>query len=231
MAKDRLVLLFQAFCLRRTKEIIHLPQLRKTVRKLSFSVEERKQYENTLKILRRKILHRVGEAEQNSKFGTFQINLQMRLLCNHGTWQQPFSWDRRSYQDAREALISAVGENNEITCAGCQMPMPILGSSRLNHSIYEQCAHVLCSECIDQSITPNDEGQIQTQHCPMCTRRLRHAMVESSAVIDDDSVPNRPPKDRVGDGDDYFDFNKVGYSTKMNALIEDVQRDLWESKR
>ncbi|KAL7786938.1 SNF2 family N-terminal domain-containing protein [Trichoderma afarasin] len=228
LAKDRLVLLFEAFCLRRTKEIIHLPQLRKTVRKLSFSVEERKQYENTLKILRRKILHRVGEAEQNSKFGTFQINLQMRLLCNHGTWQQPFSWDRRSYRDAREALISAVGENSEIMCAGCQMPMPILGSSQLNHNSYEQCAHVLCSECIEQSNTLNDGGQ--AQNCPVCISRLRHAMVESGAVIDDDSVHNCPPKDKAEDGDDYFDFSKEGYSTKMNALIEDVQHDLWESK-
>lgn len=229
MAKDRLVLLFQAFCLRRTKEIIDLPQLRKTVRKLSFSVEERKQYENTMKILRRMILHRVGEAEQSSKFGTFQINLQMRLLCNHGTWQQPFSWHRRSYRDEREALLSAVGQSSEITCAGCQMPVSILGSRRLNHIIYEQCGHVLCYECIEQSNTSNDGGQ--AQHCPVCIRWLRHTMVESGAVIDDDSVPNCPPKDRVGDGDDYFDFNKVGYSTKMNALIEDVQRDLWESKR
>ncbi|KAF3076718.1 putative SWI/SNF-related matrix-associated actin-dependent regulator of chromatin [Trichoderma lentiforme] len=228
LAKDRLVLLFQAFCLRRTKEIIHLPQLRKTVRKLSFSVEEREQYKNTMKILRRKILNRVGEAEQNSKFGTFQINLQMRLLCNHGTWQQPFSWDRRSYQDAREALISAVGENSEITCAGCQMPMPILGSSQLNHRIYEQCAHVLCSDCLEQSNTPNDRGK--AQHCPVCIHRLRHAMIESGAIIDDDSVPNCRPKDKAGGGDDYFDFNIEGYSTKMNALIEDVQRDLWKSK-
>ncbi|KAK0761340.1 hypothetical protein N5P37_006289 [Trichoderma harzianum] len=228
LAKDRLVLLFQAFCLRRTKEIIDLPQLRKTVRKLSFSVEERKQYEDTMKILRRKILHRVGEAEQNSKFGTFQINLQMRLLCNHGTWQQPFSWDRRSYRDAREALISAVGENSEITCAGCEMPMPILGSSQLNHNRYEQCAHVLCSECIEQSNTLNDRGQ--AQHCPVCISRLRHAMVESGAMIDDDSVHNCPPKDKAEDGDDYFDFSKEGYSTKMNALIEDVQHGLWESK-
>lgn len=228
MAKDRLTLLFQAFCLRRTKEIIDLPQLRKTVRKLSLSMEERTQYENTLKILCRMNSHRVGEAEQSSKFGTFQINLQMRLLCNHGTWQQPFSWHRRSYRDEREAIISAVGENSVITCAGCEMPMPILGSSRLNHNLYEQCSHALCLECIQQSNTPNDEGQ--AQHCPICIHWLRDPMVESGAVMENDSIPNYPPKDKTGDRDDYFDFNKEGYSTKMNALIEDVQRDLWESK-
>ncbi|KAL7911753.1 SNF2 family N-terminal domain-containing protein [Trichoderma velutinum] len=228
LAKDRLILLFQAFCLRRTKEIIELPQLRKTVRKLSFSEEERQQYENTKQILLRMIRHRVGEVEQGSKFGIFQVNLQMRLLCNHGTYQQPFSWHRRSYRDEREAIVSALGQSSEITCAGCQMPMPILGSSRINHSFYEQCAHVLCSQCIEQSNTPNDGGQ--GQHCPVCVRWLRHAMVERGAVIDEDSVPSDPPKNKVGDDDDYFDFNKEGYSTKMKALIEDVRRDMWTSK-
>ncbi|KAK4085081.1 uncharacterized protein Triagg1_71 [Trichoderma aggressivum f. europaeum] len=223
LAKDRLVLLFQAFCLRRTKEIVKLPRLRKTVRKLSFSAEERQQYENTKKILLRMIRHRVGEVEQNSKFGIFQVNLQMRLFCNHGTYQQPFSWHRQTYRDeCKEALVSAFGQSSEITCAGCQMPMPILGSSQLNNSFYEQCAHVLCSECIEQSNTPNDGGQ--AQHCPVCIRWVRHPMVESGAVIDDDSVTNRHSKDKVGDGEDYF--NKEGYSTKMNALIEDVRRDL-----
>lgn len=101
--------------------------------------------------------------------------------------------------------------------------MSILGSSRLNHSFYEQCAHVLCSECIAQSNTPNDGGK--AQHCPICIRWVRHTMVESD---DDGSVPNCPPKDKVGDDEDYF--NKEGYSTKMNALVEDVRRDL-KSKR
>ncbi|KAL6818335.1 SNF2 family N-terminal domain-containing protein [Trichoderma sp. SZMC 28013] len=219
LAKDRLILLFQAFCLRRTKEIVNLPRLRKTVRKLSFSVEERQHYENTKEILLRTMRHRVGEVEQNSKFGLFQVNLQMRLLCNHGTYQQPFSWHRQTYRDECEALISPFGQSGEFTCAGCQMPMSILGSSRLNHSFYEQCAHVLCSECIAQSNTPNDGGK--AQHCPICIRWVRHTMVESD---DDGSVPNCPPKDKVGDDEDYF--NKEGYSTKMNALVEDVRRDL-----
>src|SRR5262249_19572230 len=146
IVKNRLVVLLEALCLRRTKDVIQLPGLRQCTRTLTFSPAEREQYENTKKILMRTIRQRVGEVEKSSKFGLFQANLQMRLLCNHGTFQQPFSWHRRSYQDEREAIISALGRNGEITCSGCQLPMPILGSSRLGNGFREQCAHVLCSE-------------------------------------------------------------------------------------
>ncbi|UKZ79857.1 hypothetical protein TrVFT333_007620 [Trichoderma virens FT-333] len=227
LAKDRLLILIESLCLRRTRDIIQLPQLRQRVRKLSFSEAESKQYNNTKEILLRMIRHRVGEAEQSSKFGIFQVNLQMRLLCNHGTFQQPFSWHRRSYRDEREAIASALGQSSEITCAGCQMPMPIIGSSGLGDGFYKQCAHVLCSECIEQSNTSSD-GE-QTQHCPVCIRWLR-PMVDSDQMTDDDDMANCPSNNKLGDDDAYY-FNDEGHSTKMNALIEDVQRDMWTTKR
>ncbi|EHK18064.1 uncharacterized protein TRIVIDRAFT_44486, partial [Trichoderma virens Gv29-8] len=226
LAKDRLLILIESLCLRRTRDIIQLPQLRQRVRKLSFSEAESKQYNNTKEILLRMIRHRVGEAEQSSKFGIFQVNLQMRLLCNHGTFQQPFSWHRRSYRDEREAIASALGQSSEITCAGCQMPMPIIGSSGLGDGFYKQCAHVLCSECIEQSNTSSD-GE-QTQHCPVCIRWLR-PMVDSDQMTDDDDMANCPSNNKLGDDDAYY-FNDEGHSTKMNALIEDVQRDMWTTK-
>ncbi|KAL7942560.1 SNF2 family N-terminal domain-containing protein [Trichoderma barbatum] len=227
LAKNRLIMLIEALCLRRTRDIIQLPQLRQRVRELSFSEAERVQYDNTKKILLRMIRHRVGEVEESSKFGIFQVNLQMRLLCNHGTFQQPFSWHRRSYRDECESIVSALGQSSEITCAGCQLPMPILGSSPLDNGFYEQCAHVLCSECIEQSNTPSNEGN--AQHCPVCVRWLRHAMVESGRMTDGDNSPNCPPNDKAG-GDDAYYFNNVGYSTKMNALIKDVRHNMWTTK-
>lgn len=221
-------MLIEALCLRRTKDIIHLPQLQQRLRILSFSTEELEQYVNTRKILLRMIRHRVGEVEKSSKFGLFQVNLQLRLLCNHGTFQQPFSWHRRSYRDECEAIVSALGQNSEIMCAGCQLPMPILGSSRLGNGFYEQCAHVLCFECIEQSSTLREEGQ--AQHCPVCVRWLRHAMVESGVTTDSGNIAGCPSKDNVG-GDDAYYFNNKGHSTKMKALIEDVKNDLWQTKR
>ncbi|KAI1422037.1 SNF2 family N-terminal domain-containing protein [Xylaria sp. FL1777] len=224
VVKNRLVILLEALCLRRTTEIIKLPGLREHIRTLEFSPAEREQYEKTKKILMRIIRHRVGEVEKSSKFGLFQANLQMRILCNHGTFQKPFSWHRRSYQDEREAIVCALGQNGEITCSGCQQPMPILGSSRLGNGFHEQCAHVLCSECIEESSTP-DTGT-QTQHCPVCVRWRTYVRVEGSVDV---AMADAPAKKAIDDDDNYY-FNAEGHSTKMRALIEDVNKDLWTTK-
>ena len=189
------------------------------MRTLEFSAAEREQYENTKKILMRTIRHRVGEVEKSSRFGLFQANLQMRLLSNHGTLQQPFSWHRRSYRDERDAVVSALGQNGEITCSGCQLPMLILGSSRLGNGFREQFAHVLCSECLEESTTPG--AGAQTPHCPVCVRWLTHARVEGRVGEVDVAMPDRPAKGAIEDNDAYY-FNAEGHSTKMRALIEDV---------
>ncbi|KAH0491045.1 hypothetical protein TgHK011_002491 [Trichoderma gracile] len=228
LVKERLIMLIEAFCLRRTKDIIDLPQLQQRVRVLTFSDAERKQYEDTKKILIRMIRHRVGEVEKSAKFGLFQANLQMRLLCNHGTYQQPFSWRRRSYRDEREAVATAtVGQSSEITCAGCQLPMPIVGSSRMGNGFYEDCFHVVCSECIEQSHTRSDGGE--AQHCPVCIRWLKHAMSGSGETVNSDDMPTYQLKDREKDDDAYY-FSNEGYSTKMEGLIEDVKVDLDKTK-
>ncbi|KAJ5014593.1 DNA repair protein RAD5B [Colletotrichum sp. SAR 10_99] len=150
--KGRLIMLLESLCLRRTKELLDLPGLEEVTKELEFSTRERDQYDKTKEILMRTIKQKVGEVEKSSKFGLFQANLQLRILCNHGTYQKPFSWHRRAYRlDEREAVVSALGQNAEITCDGCHQPMPILGSSRLRNEFEEQCAHVFCSECLDQS--------------------------------------------------------------------------------
>jgi SWI/SNF-related matrix-associated actin-dependent regulator of chromatin subfamily A3 len=221
-------MLLEALCLRRTKDVIQLPGVRPTLRKLTFTLTEREQYENTKMILMRTIRQRVGEIEKSSKFGLFQVNLQMRLLCNHGTFQQPFSWNRRSYQDEHEAIVSALGQSGEITCSGCEMPMPVLGSSRLDNGFLEKCAHVLCSECIEQSSMPG-AGE-QTQHCPVCVRWLTHARAEGIIEAGDEAMPNRPAREATEDRDEYY-FNAAGHSTKLRELIKDVSKDLWTTKR
>jgi hypothetical protein len=43
-------------------------------------------------------------------------------------------------------------------------------------------------------------------------------------------MPDRPAKEAIEDDDDYY-FNAEGHSTKMRELIEDVNKDLWTTKR
>ncbi|KDN62902.1 putative SNF2 family domain-containing protein [Colletotrichum sublineola] len=248
--KERLILLLDSLCLRRTKELLELPGLEERVKELEFTPAEREQYDKTKRILMRTIKQKVGEVEKSSKFGLFQANLQMRILCNHGTYQKPFSWSRRSYRlsrlEEREAAVSALGQNAEITCDACHQPMPILGSSRLRNEAEEQCAHVLCSECLDESDMSAPGSR--TRHCPVCENWMRTAgksryspsaapagsplirVNRPAASGDDVAMSDAPPKTSA-DKDDELYFNHVGYSTKMEALIRDVQEDVWTTKR
>ncbi|KAF0328442.1 DNA repair and recombination protein rad5c [Colletotrichum asianum] len=241
--KERLITLLDSLCLRRTKELLRLPGLKEVTKELEFTAEERDQYDNTKKILMRTIKQKVGEVEKSSKFGLFQANLQLRILCNHGTYQKPFSWHRRAYRlDEREAVVSALGQSAEITCDGCHQPMPVLGSSRLRNEFEEQCAHVFCSECLDQSTYSAGTASPQARHCPVCENWMRSARAQRA-------LPSGVPVVRVdgpgGSGDvemvdapaqigskrdDEIYFNATGHSTKMKALIADVQVDLNETK-
>ncbi|VUC29297.1 unnamed protein product [Clonostachys rosea] len=233
--KNRLVMLLEAFCLRRTKDVLELPNLRQDIRWLDFSPEERMQYDKTQSILMRSIKQRVGETEKGSKFGLFQANLQLRILCNHGTFQKPFSWQRRIYQDEREAKGCALGRDEEIKCSVCQQPMPIVGSSYLGHMFEDHCSHVLCSECIEESAMP-DSG-LQIRRCPMCVEWRRPQTIEgagSGAGTSDEpgdvDMADAPVfRTSIDDDHDYY-FSSEGHSTKMKKLVEDVATNLWETK-
>ncbi|KAM0421486.1 hypothetical protein ACHAPT_010659 [Fusarium lateritium] len=200
--KKLLVLLLQALCLRRTRHVLHLPSTLPVIRRLDFTKEERDQYENTKSILLRTIKNRVGEIENSSKFGLFQMRLQLRILCNHGTYQKQFSWHRRSLLDEKEAIIGSSGRNSEISCSGCQGAMPILGSNWAQGRFEDQCAHTLCSECRDESSWAG--SGVPPGRCPVC----------KSSIEDDHKH--------------YFETK--GVSTKVKAIIEDVKVDLDTTK-
>ncbi|CAI6100801.1 unnamed protein product [Clonostachys chloroleuca] len=233
--KDRLVMLLEAFCLRRTKDVLELPNLRQDIRWLDLSPEERIQYDSTQRILMRSIKQRVGETEKGSKFGLFQANLQLRILCNHGTYQKPFSWQRRIYQDEREAKGCALGRDEEIKCSVCQQPMPLIGSSYLGDMFEDHCSHVLCSECIEESTMPG--SGLQVRRCPVCVEWRRPQIIagigseadasgESGDLEMTDGLVRRTS---FGDDHDYY-FSSQGHSTKMEKLVEDVGTNLWETK-
>ncbi|KAH6647230.1 SNF2 family N-terminal domain-containing protein [Truncatella angustata] len=223
-AIDRLVQLNDSLCLRRTKELLDLPPLNESVRRLALNEGERKQYNNTKEILFRKIRQKAGEHEQTSKFGIFQANLQLRILCNHGTFQQTFSWQsERSLRDIKEAMLSAIGGSAQVNCDGCAQPMPVLGSNKVYNNFAEKCNHVLCLECLDQTAAAKGSGSGR-QHCPLCLVFNKEAV---DIEMTDDSQGSRGDD---GELDDAHYFRVGGHSTKMNALISDVEEDLNKTK-
>ena len=216
MAIERFTRLLDSLCLRRTKDVLHLPDEKHRVRRIHLSSEEQAQYKHTYDIMFRTIKNQNGVFDQKSTLGMFQVQLQLRIICNHGTWQQPFSWNRRKLHllDEREAVEASLGRDGEITCSACRQTLPLFNTGTLFRRYTEHCRHVLCMECLSTSMTSDQESL--PSRCPLC-----------QPLWDADS--GAPRSNHASQEDTYFRPN--GRSSKMESLMEDVSVDVWNTKR
>jgi hypothetical protein len=96
--------------------------------------------------------------------------------------------------------------------------MPVLGLN-IGRTGSWTCAHVLCSECQEDSAQDYEDDENINQ-CPICLPNRIHAAAG-------DGLGHR--SGREGRRDDYF--RPQGHSSKMAALIDDVQEGLYDGKR
>jgi SWI/SNF-related matrix-associated actin-dependent regulator of chromatin subfamily A3 len=216
LAIKRFTYLLDSLCLRRTKDLLRLPDEEHRTRMVRLSSHEQAQYKQTHDIMFRAIKNQNSVFDQKSTLGMFQVQLQLRIICNHGTWQQPFSWNRRKLHllDEREALEASLGRDGEITCSACRQTLPLFNSGSLFRRYTEHCRHVLCVECLSPSITMGEESL--PSRCPLC-RPLWDAN-------------SRAPRSNHASQEDTY-FRNDGRSSKMEALMKDVSVDIWNTKR
>lgn len=221
LASHRLSLLIDSVCIRRTRELLDLPEGLQRVRIVEFTQAERDQYEHTKAKMNRAIRQRAGEFNNKSMFGMFQAQLQLRILCNHGTFQQHFSWARarRDVLDEREDTLCSIGRNGEANCSSCGQHMPILSSKSVHRKSVDGCTHIFCTECLEVEARGPDHQSDTVTECPLCSL---------GKVLAADEVGEKHVGTNARD-DDYF--RAEGHSSKMMALIRDVREDLWAKKR
>ncbi|KEF62318.1 uncharacterized protein A1O9_00290 [Exophiala aquamarina CBS 119918] len=204
-----LVNLFDAMCIRRTKEHLNLAESTENIHHVFLSQGERNQYHKTKHDMMRALQNLAGDSESRNKFSMFHAQLQLRLLCNHGTFQHQFHWARsrnsRDSRNAREFVLTAAGSDGEVLCAGCAEMVPgILSNRALDLS--DTCAHVLCQECRAGS----GDG------CPVCEASfapLRRPTITHSQASTEQGY-----------------FLPGGYSSKMVALVQDLMQTSLDDK-
>ncbi|KAL5335300.1 SNF2 family N-terminal domain-containing protein [Aspergillus crustosus] len=154
-----LTILLEAICLRRTIGRVNLPKPREETRIVTLSDEERVEYGLTAAGMQRYTLQQVGEYNARATpFGMFQIFLQLRSFCNHGTYQPRFSWAKNHLLENDQAAVRSIARTGWDRCSGCRQPLPVI--PRDNQPKYvEKCKHVLCDECCKES---------SGIHCPLC---------------------------------------------------------------
>ena len=220
-ASKHLGQLIDSVCLRRSRGLLHLPSQKEYLRELELSPAERAQYEKTKRQMSRRLQRGTIVAGKDNTFGQFHVQLQLRILCNHGTYQNPLSWMYRDLQNEREALYHlSSGQNKEVKCSLCGESVPSLSTNQVYRTLTKECAHVLCDHCLEGQLEDGCETERRgSTQCPIC-RPVWESM----------RSPNRltPPSSQEAP-DKYF--APVGKAAKMEALVEDLLDGLLKTKR
>lgn len=118
-ASKRFATLLDSVCLRRTQDLLHLPNISQKHHYVTLTESERRQYDETLMAMASFIKEKASlNPKKRDSFGIFQAQLQLRLLCNHGTFQKRLA--RKAHRDRkaeREDFLYSLGSNAEITCS------------------------------------------------------------------------------------------------------------------
>lgn len=176
--------------------------------------------------------------ENASRFSLFHAMMQLRILCNHGTYQHMFSWKKqRQNWDSQQEYETFVGDaaaGKERVCDGCSNPVPQSGCSKPN-DFAEACPHVVCLDCMSDAAS-NSNLEDPWRHCPIC-RRFGTSLTNASAEARRHSI-TAGREDAVTEADQESGpitdttqpqvssyFRQQGISTKLNALMEDLRKD------
>lgn len=198
-------LLLQSICLRRTRELLNLPEPVPSIYRLAMSPHEEAEYAELLKECRRNIDMAVSGHRRGDVNSTMlESLLKLRLFCNNGTAKGDqtilSNW---SDADADEVLsyLQQTGHNTCSYCSGIIYSLD--GNADADGAIIlPDCAHLICRTCIPAHYA-------QKQKCPTCAAEGSIVRSESRTVF------NHAQKHEVS-----------SYPTKLTTLLNHISQDI-----
>lgn len=155
--------------------------------------------------------------QKRQHVGIFQLHLQLRRLCNHGTFQR--AAERSEDFDAQHAL-TYLKKQKLATCerCGCKVGNLAEGESKGNGR-FTACGHLLCLKCapdVENRSRQTMDHTIGRYLCLICN----HTLPGSYWIDDSHFEGSRRSAKRIPVWD-YFDRN--GHSTKVATLLQDIR--------
>ncbi|KAH8800403.1 SNF2 family N-terminal domain-containing protein [Xylogone sp. PMI_703] len=216
--------LLDSVCLRRTKELLGLPEIILESQLLSFSISEKKRYIDTRDKLISLINQNSLQPQNRGYLGVFQLQLQLRRLCNHGTFQKPSLGSEEFDPDQAMSLLR---KHKRAKCDSCGIKITgIHGIEEQKNGSFTVCGHLLCSSCIPkmkQALRKVD-GENSHPQCSLCSETIFAEYIMTEEASSASSA-------RVGrhlSAWQYFD--KDGCSTKVSAVVTDIEQNKTDSK-
>ncbi|KAL0253342.1 hypothetical protein SLS55_010318 [Diplodia seriata] len=199
----RLCSLLRSICLRRTTELLTVPEPTINVRRLDFTDKERQSY-NDVAVSHKRAMDEIvsGKRKGTPQLGLCQAILRLRRFCNNGHSDREIAGF--TTQDA-ENMFGYLQQAGKTVCTCCSKELNTFGDTDdPNFGVFASCSHLFCPACIYRFQANSPNGGFQ---CPTCGTWSQHTGPE------------------LGDASQQISLSSNGvdcYNTKLVALHHDI---------
>jgi SWI/SNF-related matrix-associated actin-dependent regulator of chromatin subfamily A3 len=225
LGKEGLRCLLDSVCLRRTKKLLRLPEEKYETREVEFSAAERELYNTTAREMVDAINQQVNQPKNTKRyFGIFQLWLRLRRLCNHGTFQKPFSIASEAVQFDPEEALALLRQREDAKCTYCSTEVHELQTMEEDgDGHFTTCGYLICARCLPRyrKALRKDRGR-KSLNCPLCRQHVTKSCLLTERMMAEHSVGMKVPPEM------YFQPN--GVSAKVSTLITDIEQNSTDTK-
>ena len=213
-------LLLRSMCLRRTRVLLDIPTAKDETFTLTLSAEERTVYSRIIEDTRRKIDDCISCTSIAKAYSSiFHTILRLRLLCNQGTHRL---LDSKS-EDTNGLFEAGYVEGGKLACQYCSCEIIVADAQNdISPGASPQSSlHLLCPACL----SPADLEKAGNQKRPTTSRGAK------LFKMTDIGSPRSNGEDRVSSASLRPTFSPQGHSSKISALVSNLQRYKLSDKR
>ena len=198
---SRLQSLLKCTCIRRTKDLLNLPEPSEQIESLILTEEERAQY-NIIGYEHKQAIEEASSSA-GATSGLFHAILRLRMFCNTGLYGYSVGGAPNQIYYDRDLNLTSFNSSDRMICAYCSCDIISSSGQHSSSNILLGCSHLLCHECTAQTRSSFSNGIL---FCPVC----QDGYPISDAYQEEQSIPNLAPS------------QLSGYSSKLHALARDI---------
>ena len=231
---ENLRLLLGSVFLRRTRNLLQVPEPKCETLMLSLSAEEKSRYCRIISESQRKIDDSISSKSLAKAYNSIlQVILRLRIFCNNGSASSDTgSISQPDYSDAlvtgQDAMVTLIQGSTKLACAFCSYEIDLADTTNDESSTaWQRHLQILCPACLSQNEVHLKKGQPQGRdRCLVNTltnqmtysTESRHSVhdegaIESPGLLDSQQCLTHLP------------------SSKLAGLVSDIRQHLQKDKR
>lgn len=209
---ENLKTLLRAICVRRTRDLLDLPEPLVQIRRIAFTGLERAEYESLLQECRTQIDMVVsGYVKRTMNSTVLESLLRLRIFCNNGGSNALLTIGANGLPTDPDEALTYLQQLDQNLCVHCGAIVYSIQESTETDGgrVMPSCKHLICHVCL-----ANDAVDVEA--CPICASGN-----EGNCA---DSVPSNGLMTHTGRKDQHCCLPGQ-YPSKLQALVSDLRKD------